>query len=112
MTEAERAAFLAEVKSSVTALVQPLADSVGEIAANQKAMADQIKNAPVVAAESEMRKVVADKHGDIVANQLSGDALKAMHDSCKAAAGAGALSANSQNPTDVDMAAHFGFNKE
>ena len=112
MTEAVRAALLAEVKNSVTALIHPLTDSVGQIVANQKAMADQIANAPAAAAEAEMRKVVADKHGDIVANALSGDALKAMHDSCKAAAGAGALSANSQKAADVDMAAHFGFNKE
>lgn len=85
MTAEEKAELTKEISQSVTAnigqavadAIKPLGDEVQKLQANQQALADTL-TANAKAAEAEKRKAVAEKHGDIVANALSGEALDAM----------------------------------
>lgn len=111
MTAEERAALVAELKSTVTGAITGLETKVTELAANQQALAAKIEAAPAAAAaaakETTMRAAVAKVHGDIVANALSGDALVELHSKLGTAA---VIAANAAKPSNtVDPIAHFGF---
>lgn len=75
----------AKLMESVNAVVAPVAAAVTELKANQAALSETL-TANTRAAEAEKRKVVAEKHGEIVANALSGEALDQMHASIVGAA--------------------------
>lgn len=105
MTAEERAELARETATAVgAAMAGPLA----ELAANMKTIGDTL-TANQRSEETAMRAVVADAHGEVVANALSGDALKQMHDSIKAAAApagtaapvAPGVTANSQAPAQI-----------
>ena len=63
---------------AVSEAVKPLQAQITALQENQKSLSEQV-TANARAEEAEKRKVVADKHGDIVANALSGEALDAMY---------------------------------
>lgn len=114
MNAEERAALVQDLGAAFAAALKPVSDGVTALAANQQAMADQLKNAPQMAKEADMRKDVAAVHGEVVANQLSGEALAQMHAALKTTADAARLAPNSQDPAKpapVDMATHFNFTK-
>lgn len=89
MTPQELAAALTanneKVLAAVKTLVDPVATAVTQLQANHDKLAQDL-TANARAAEAEKRKVVAERHGDIVANALSGDALDQMHASIVGAA--------------------------
>lgn len=93
MTEKEKAELTKEISQAVTAnisqavadAIKPLGDEVQKLQANQQALSDTL-TANANAEEAEKRKAVAEKHGDIVANALSGEALDAMFKSLDSAA--------------------------
>lgn len=85
MTKEEREQLLAEVGTLVSNTVKPLTDAMGALQAENAAMRESL-TANERAQETEMRKAVAGKFGDVVANALSGDALRDMHAKCNAAA--------------------------
>lgn len=90
MDPKELAALLAanqtETLAAVKSMLDPVATAVGDLQANQKLLSDSL-TANSRAAEAEKRAVVAAKHGEIVANALTGEALDHMHASCVGAAG-------------------------
>lgn len=94
LTPEEKTELLKEVGTMVAEAVKPLADSVQEIAANQKAVADQLQ-ANKSAAEADMRKAVAAKFGEVVANSVTGDALAELHKQCGTVAPVGTPAVNS-----------------
>lgn len=88
LTAEEKAELVTEIgantNKSIDALaekiIKPLSDKVDTLAANHKTLADQL-TANQRAEEADKRKAVAAKHGEVVANALSGDALDAMYKS-------------------------------
>lgn len=66
-------------------LFAPMIERLTALETNQKAITDSL-TANSRAAEADKRKVVAAKHGDLVANSLSGEALDQMHASIVGAA--------------------------
>ena len=83
MTAEEKAELTQEISKAVTAnmatafadAMKPVNESVQALQANQQALADQL-TANAKAEDSEKRKAVADVHGDIVANALTGSACE------------------------------------
>lgn len=89
MTPEELAAALTanntKLMEAVNATIAPIATAVGELQTNQKVLSDSL-TANSRAVEAEKRAMVAAKHGEIVANALSGEALDQMHASLVGAA--------------------------
>lgn len=85
LTPEEKAALTQDISQAVTAnvskafadAIKPVADKVNDLEANQKTLAEQL-TANARAEEADKRKAVAAKHGEVVANALSGEALDAM----------------------------------
>lgn len=73
-------AVTANISQAVVDAVKPVSEAVAELQANHKALADQL-TANQRAEEADKRKAVAAKHGEVVANALSGDALDVMYKS-------------------------------
>lgn len=84
LTPEERADLVKDIGAAVAAStaeqIKPLGEAVATLQANQQKLADQL-TANARAEEVEKRKAVAAKHGDVVGNALSGDALDAMYKS-------------------------------
>lgn len=82
MTPEEKAEIAAEVAKAIAANTaeqfKTVTDAVAELKANQAALAESL-TANARQEEKEMREAVAKEFGEIVANQLQGEALKAMH---------------------------------
>ena len=82
MTPEEKAEIAAEVAKAIAANTaeqfKTVTDAVAELKANQAALAESL-TANARQEEKEMRDAVAKEYGEIVANQLQGEALKAMH---------------------------------
>lgn len=86
LTAEEKAELTKEISQAVTAnigqavadAIKPVSDSVQQIQANHQALADQL-TANTKAEEATMREAVKAKFGEVVANSLQGEALKAMH---------------------------------
>lgn len=85
LTAEEKAELTTDISKAITANIgqaiadamKPVTTAVDELQANHKALADTL-TANARAAEADKRKAVAAKHGDVVANALSGEALEAM----------------------------------
>ncbi|MEG9856727.1 hypothetical protein V6X01_24235, partial [Enterobacter hormaechei] len=89
------------------AAIKPLAEKVDALHANQKQLADTL-TANSRAEEKAKREAVAAKHGDIVANALSGDALDAMFKTLGEAAPLGTNNAQQHKETGAPAAdEHF-----
>lgn len=93
LTAEEKAELLKGVGDIVSNQLKPLADELGTmksgltaLQANQDELSKTL-TANQRAEEEDMRKAVAAKHGEVVANALSGDALVAMYKSVKPAPG-------------------------
>lgn len=89
LTPEEKAEIVKEVGTTVneilTKTVAPLAESIAAIQANQKKIEDGL-TANSRREEEDMRKVVAEKHGDIIANSLQGEDLTKVFKECGSAA--------------------------
>ncbi len=71
-------AVTANVSKAVADAIKPVSDKVDSLEANHKALSETL-TANQKAEEAEKRKAVAAKHGEVVANALSGEALDAMY---------------------------------
>lgn len=82
ISEEDRAELTREISEAVVNQINehlaPLTQKVEELAANHQELSDRINNTEK-AAEDAMRAEVAVQFGEVVANSLSGDALRAMH---------------------------------
>ncbi|MCI2809382.1 hypothetical protein [Eoetvoesiella caeni] len=112
LTPEEKAGLVTDVGAAVAANVaeqlKPLTDAVAALQANQTALSDSL-TANARAEEVEKRKAVAEKHGEVVANALSGDALEAMYKSLGTAAPLAGNSGQEQAETGApDPATYFG----
>lgn len=115
ITEQEQAALTKDISQAVIKDVgevianalKPFATQLETLQANQKVITDSL-TANEKAEEVEKRKVVTEKHGEVVANSLSGEALDTLYKSCgkaapigNSAAANGTLEANkAPNPTE------------
>lgn len=108
MDEKERAEFREALTNDVKGLIQPLADQVTAIQANQTALTERL-TANERAAEADKRAAVEAKFGKVVADGLTGNALDEMFKQCGTAA---SLAGNSGEPTTEtgapDPAKYFG----
>lgn len=84
LTPEEQAALLKEVGTTVSANIaealKPINEKMDVLQANHQALSDSL-TANQKAEEADKRKAVAEKHGEVVANALSGEALDAMYKS-------------------------------
>ena len=94
MDEKERAEFREALTNDVKGLIQPLADQVTAIQANQTALTERL-TANERAAEADKRAAVEAKFGKVVADGLTGNALDEMFKQCGTAA---SLAGNSGEP--------------
>lgn len=108
MDEKERAEFREALTNDVKGLIQPLADQVTAIQANQTALNERL-TANERAAEADKRAAVEAKFGKVVADGLTGNALDEMFKQCGTAA---SLAGNSGEPATEtgapDPAKYFG----
>ena len=86
------------VATNTEAAIKPLAEKVDALQANQQQLAEAL-TANSRAEEQTKREAVANVHGDIVANALSGDALDAMFKTIGEAAPLGTNNAQRQKET-------------
>lgn len=98
-------AVIKNVGEVVANSIKPVSEAVESLQANQKALSD-VLTASQKADEAEKRKAVAAKHGDVVANALSGEALdtmyKAIGDATPLAGNSGSQSVESGAPDPED----------
>lgn len=108
MDEKERAEFREAITNDVKGIIQPLADQVTAIQANQTALTERL-TANERAAEADKRAAVEAKFGKVVADGLTGNALDEMFKQCGTAA---SLAGNSGEPATEtgapDPAKYFG----
>lgn len=96
------------VATNTQAAIQPLADKVDALQANQNQLAETL-TANSRAEEKTKREAVAKVHGDIVANALSGEALDAMFKTIGDSAPLGTNAGQQQKETGApDPATYFG----
>ncbi|KAA0910677.1 hypothetical protein [Pusillimonas sp. ANT_WB101] len=112
LTTEEKAGLVTDIGAAVAAniaeQIKPLQDAVTDLQANHKALSESL-TANQKAEEAEKRKAVAAKHGDVVANALSGDALDVMFKSLGEAAPLGTNAAqDSAEDGAPDPATYFG----
>jgi hypothetical protein len=107
LTPEEKAELVQEIGANVSAALadqlKPITDSVTQMQANQKALADQIE-ANGKAEETAMREVVKAKLGEVVANALQGDALREAFKQCGDAAAIAGNSAITAAGLTADVA--------
>lgn len=95
------------VATNTEAAIKPLAEKVDALQANHQQLAETL-TANSRAEEKAKREAVAAKHGDIVANALSGDALDAMFKTLGEAAPLGTNNAQQHKETGAPAAdEHF-----
>ena len=115
ITEQEQAALTKDISQAVIKDVgevianalKPFSTQLEALQTNQSKITESLM-ANEKAEEAEKRKVVAEKHGEVVANSLSGEGLDALYKSCgksapigNSAAATGTLEANkAPNPTE------------
>jgi len=112
ITPEERADLTKDIASAVVTQVneaiKPLSDGLAALKANQDALTESL-TANAKAEEADKRKAVAAKHGDVVANALSGEALDTMFKSLGEAAPLGTNASAAKVETGApDPATHFG----
>lgn len=88
------------------ATIKPLSESIAIIQANQQQLSETL-TANSRAEEKAKREAVAEKHGDIVANALSGDALDAMFKTLGEAVPLGTNNAQQQKETGAPNPAEY-----
>ncbi|MBF9269108.1 hypothetical protein I4I70_08350 [Enterobacter hormaechei] len=88
------------------ATIKPLSESIAIIQANQQQLSETL-TANSRAEEKAKREAVAAKHGDIVANAISGDALDAMFKTLGEAAPLGTNNAQQQKETGAPNPAEY-----
>lgn len=88
------------------ATIKPLSESIAIIQAKQQQLSETL-TANSRAEEKAKREAVAAKHGDIVANALSGDALDAMFKTLGEAAPLGTNNAQQQKETGAPNPAEY-----
>jgi hypothetical protein len=111
LTTEEKAEIVKEIGANTTeaikvladTVIKPLADSVSELSANHKALSDSL-TANQRAEEEEMREAVKAKYGEVVGNNLQGEALKEMFKQCGDAAALGANAASQQSGLTAEVA--------
>lgn len=121
LTNEEKAEIIAANQTAVKDLLAPLTQSllanteaIAAIAAVQKADREALA-ANAKAAEDGIRKEVAAVHGDMVANALTGEALKDLHSKLPKAPNVANTGNGQQTETGLnvtDFGAHFGDTKE
>lgn len=95
------------VATNTEKAIKPLAEKVDALQVNQNQLAEAL-TANSRAEEKTKREAVAAKHGEIVANALSGDALDAMYKSLGEAAPLGTNNAQHHKETGAPAAdEHF-----
>ncbi|CZW06114.1 hypothetical protein ASV10_20600 [Enterobacter hormaechei subsp. xiangfangensis] len=94
------------VATNTEAAIKPLAEKVDALQANQQQLSETL-TANSRAEEKAKREAVAAKHGDIVANALSGDALDAMFKTLGEAAPLGTNNAQQQKETGAPNPAEY-----
>ena len=88
--------------------LKPIVEALAGIQANQKTLSDTL-TANARAEEKTMRDAVAAVHGEVIANALTGEALKEMFSKMGEATQLGANSAKNPPVTGApDPAAYFG----
>lgn len=102
LTTEEKRELISEIGKGLAAnfaeALNPIKDAIAGLQANQDKLTETL-TANSRAEEKAKREAVAAKHGDIVANALSGDALDAMFKSLGDAAPLGTNSAQQQKET-------------
>ena len=111
LTTEEKQELISEIGKGLAAnfadALNPIKDAITGLQANHKELSDTL-NANSRAEEKTKREAVAAKHGDIVANALSGEALDAMFKSLGEAAPLGTNNAQLQKETGAPAAdEHF-----
>lgn len=107
LTKEEKAEIAKEIGETLSAnlsdaldkAIGPVTERLAALEANQKEITDNL-TANSRAKEEVMRKAVAAKFGETVANSLSGDALAEMHKQCGKAAPIGNSSARGNDGDD------------
>ncbi len=94
------------VATNTEKAIKPLAEKVDALQVNQNQLAETL-TANSRAEEKAKREAVAAKHGDIVANALSGDALDAMFKTLGEAAPLGTNNAQQQKETGAPNPAEY-----
>ncbi len=112
LTPEEKAGLVTDIGAAVAANVaeqlKPIAEKVQALETNHKSLSDTL-TANTKAEEAEKRKAVAAKHGEVVANALSGEALDAMFKGLGEAAPLGTNAAAESVETGApDPVAYFG----
>lgn len=115
LTPEEKAELAKEIGSAVAAnmadQLKPIVEKITALESNHKSLSDTL-TANARAEEADKRKAVAAKHGDVVANALSGEALDAMYKSLDEAAPlAGNQGTKAAETGAPDPEAHFGGGK-
>ncbi|ELY2796597.1 hypothetical protein SNN58_001265 [Cronobacter dublinensis] len=94
------------VATNTEKAIKPLSEKVEALQANQEKLTETL-TANSRAEEQTKRAAVAAKHGEVVANALSGEALDAMFKSLGEAAPLGANSAHNQAETGAPSVAEY-----
>ena len=111
LTTEEKQELISEIGKGLAAnfadALNPIKDAITGLQANQDKLAETL-TANSRAEEKAKREAVAAKHGDVIANALSGDALDAMYKSLGEAAPLGANNAQQHKETGAPAAdEHF-----
>lgn len=106
LTPEERAELVKDIGESVATNVaeqlKPITQKIDSLEANQKTLSDSL-TANQRAEEAEMREAVKGKFGEVIANSLSGEALKEMFKKCGDATNIGTNSANADSNLTADV---------
>ena len=110
LTAEEKAGLVTDIGAAVAANVaeqlKPLNDKVSALETNQQALADTL-TANQKAEETDKRKIVAEKFGEVIANNLSGDALNEAYKQCGEAAPVTNGATGEQKTDAADLTNYF-----
>jgi flagellar hook-basal body complex protein FliE len=112
LTTEEKQELITEIGKGLAAnfaeALKPVTEQINQLQANHKELSDSL-TANSRAEEQTMRDAVKAVHGELIANALSGDALKEMFSKLGVAAPIGANSANNPAETGApDFKTYFG----
>lgn len=107
LTPEEKAELVKDIGASVATnmaeQLKPITAKIDTLEANHETLSESL-TANQRAEESEMREAVKAKFGEVVANSLSGEALKDMFKQCGDAANLGTNAATTGNSLVADVA--------
>ena len=112
LTQEEKKELVGDITQALAAnlaeQLKPINEKVDALQVNHKKLEESL-TANQRAEETEMRKVIAEKYGEVVANSLQGQALIDMHKQIGDAASLAGNSGAQQEQTGApDPAAYFG----